>query len=258
MTVPDEAKGRACVFCGGPANSSEHAFPQWLNDLLPADAMTHRRTAAQSGDVKSAWVHSGFDFKVKQVCRQCNNGWMSRLEDSTKELLIPLLTNERTHDITPSEQTRLAIWGYKTAIVLSLVTPADERVVPSEHFEHLYHEGAPPNSTWVWIGGVQSEARGEVRSGWSQPERLVVTLADGTLAPHPAYRLSFSAMALFFQVVHDPGAEGIVRPKELSDVFIRVRPISKGSWPPGRLLTLDALDDMKNGRFLAPGKTPSA
>jgi hypothetical protein len=243
---------RAWLFCGNPANSLEHAFPRWLNKLLPATDLTHRRHEAETLETKSAWRSDGFDFKVRHVCGSCNSGWMNDVEVQTQDLLIPLVLGQRTYGLTHPEQKRLSVWAYKTAIVLALITPPADRFVPVEHYKLLRDTRMPPHDTWIWIAGVATESRGEVRSAWSQPEKLVYTASDGTVDPRHGYRLSFSVMSLMFQVIWEAHGAKLERPRGLSDVFTRIRPISKGHWPPGRLLTLDALDDLHNGRFLEP------
>lgn len=228
---------KRCVFCGGQANSREHVFPAWISKILPGSGnLTHTR----SGEHGSAWTTSGdLDFKVKQVCRTCNNGWLSDLETRTKELLSPLVLGQRTRSLTVPEQKKLAVWAYKTAIVLALMPPSEERFVPLEHYREFRETQTPPDDTWIWLAGLApNSGHGEFRAGWSQPEPLDYSTPDGRPKDRHGYRLSFSVVSLVFQVVWDAYGARLARIGESRDIFTRIRPISKGEWPRRRLLTI--------------------
>jgi hypothetical protein len=131
---------RACLFCGEPANSREHAFPQWLNTLAPlrGRALNTRESGTRG------WLAGGFDHKVRQVCRRCNNGWMSQLEVVSKPLVTELATDERSAPLSVGEQIKLAAWLYKTAIMLALTYAAVDRYVPRDHYRGFFeHRKAP-------------------------------------------------------------------------------------------------------------------
>jgi hypothetical protein len=45
-------------------------------------------------------------------------------------------------------------------------------------------------------------------------------------------------------------AWGAARPREMRDIWTRIRPVSKGEWPPGRWLVVDDLATLAGGRFI--------
>jgi hypothetical protein len=92
------------------------------------------------------------------------------METRVMEIVLTIIRGTRTHALTHREQKRLGIWAYKTAIVLALVTSADERVVPPEHYKHLFDAGVPPDNTWIWIAGVANQSGDEVRAA-TEPTR---------------------------------------------------------------------------------------
>jgi hypothetical protein len=244
---------RDCVFCGGSANSNEHAFPRWLADLVPGEApLTMRR----SGKRPASWESSGLDVRVKQVCRECNNTWMSELETRSRPLVSELATDARTAPLSHAEQITLSAWLYKTAIMLALAYPAEDRFVLPGDYHYFYEHRRPPHGTTIWIAAlVQTEE--ELRIGWTQPERLDFTReADGTAIEPPGYRLSLSVLALLCQIVHDPHGGSFARPREYRDVWTRVMPISKGEWPPGRHIASSEIEDVARGRIFS-GPEPS-
>src|SRR5262245_26970593 len=51
--------------------------------------------------------------RVKNVCRRCNNGWMSVLQEHTKPIIIPLLKGDTTL-LNSDRQNTLATWAAMT------------------------------------------------------------------------------------------------------------------------------------------------
>jgi hypothetical protein len=176
---------------------------------------------------------------------------MSDLEAASRALIVPLVRGERTRPLSTREQIRLSAWGYKTGIMLALAHPQDERHVPPEHYRHFRDTVKPSDGTTIWIGGLIPTLAGgtDFRAGWSKPERLDFWKRDGTLDRH-GYRLSFSIAHLVFQVVFEPYGNKLGRPRTTRDIWTRIRPVSKGEWPPGRWLSVDALEGLAEGRFI--------
>jgi hypothetical protein len=65
-----------------------------MNDLFPGENI-HLRGAR--GQVTQWTTHDEIDWKARVVCGDCNNGWMSDLEnDHAKPVLTPLITGDTT------------------------------------------------------------------------------------------------------------------------------------------------------------------
>ena len=159
--VPD---ARPCVFCNRPmaaagGRTREHAFPSWLLGLLTQgnDArVVHTVTGGKGMPVKRSWTSRRLDGAVKRVCAECNNGWMSELEESVARFLPTMVRgNERTY--YDDGQRRLAAWATKTALMLELANPDFERRRPLEDaFFHAMERTRtePPTRTQVWVGAA--------------------------------------------------------------------------------------------------------
>jgi hypothetical protein len=93
---------------------------------------------AEGDDVQRVWDAQMFSHTVRCVCADCNNGWMSELEDEVKPVLTPLLKNHRT-TLTRDDQILLATWATKTG----LVHQGRDRVtrMPAKHFRYVYGHG---------------------------------------------------------------------------------------------------------------------
>jgi hypothetical protein len=181
---------------------------------------------------------------------------MSELESKCRPLITELATDARTTPLSHAEQIRASAWLYKTAIMLALAYPPEDHYVLADDYHYFYEHRRPPHGTTIWIAAlVQTED--VFRVGWSQPERLDFTRAtDGTPIEPPGYRLSLSVLALICQIVRDPHGGTFERPHEFRDVWARVMPISKGSWPPERRIPSKEIEDVARGRIFS-GPEPS-
>lgn len=81
-----------CLFCDAPADSVEDVWPQWILRTVGPRRLLASRTGAnpESRRVKS------LKLKARIVCTTCNNTWMSRLEQSVKPHLTPMLKPQNT------------------------------------------------------------------------------------------------------------------------------------------------------------------
>jgi hypothetical protein len=76
-------------------------------------------------------------FKLKKICKCCNNGWMSKLEESAKPLILGLIRGLRElNSLSEDERRILARWAGKTAIVESHSVGA-ECPLPGEYLKRM-------------------------------------------------------------------------------------------------------------------------
>lgn len=148
-----------CIFCNGFGLTKEHVFPDWMRTVftrLPTDTHTFydidyvdlptigtvplpsRRTG--QGQVGSK--------KVKVVCRACNNGWLSQLEQNAKPLLTEVL-NGRQRTFSVADQKLLATWIVKTTMTAEFWRPKEIAIKQPEREE--FRLKMEPSSRWqIW------------------------------------------------------------------------------------------------------------
>ena len=109
-----------CVFCGWEGTlTKEHAWPDWIRDVLPAGHVKghsqQHRVAATTGEVTAITpvLHEkAANRKVQVVCqRECNGGWMSDLENTAKPLLVPIILGEAPHPLRAGSDDHLIVGG---------------------------------------------------------------------------------------------------------------------------------------------------
>jgi hypothetical protein len=117
-----------CLFCDSEDTSKEHIFPKWLKpfvDNVTFDSILYANTYEEDfmGCLRSGLVGkrgSSHGYTTRNVCKQCNNTWMSSLEDKVKSILVSedkRLINELTC-IDADRAEILSRWLLKISLLL--------------------------------------------------------------------------------------------------------------------------------------------
>ena len=113
-----------CIFCEG-GTSDEHILAQWLirDCELDSQPIELGVGAEQGGRFEFITEKQPLrKFLLTSICVPCNTGWMSRLENTTKDALTPFLQLEwPLLDAEPLEALvpfcrDLTLWMLKTAV----------------------------------------------------------------------------------------------------------------------------------------------
>ena len=121
-----------CIFCGSGGLTKEHVFADWLRDLFPRDETTTHDfgryewpkgiiTNEPKAAIRQLQGHVG-SRKLRVVCKACNTGWMSALEQRAKPILAPLIVGEVSH-VSPLMQNIVATWATKTMMIAERLAP---------------------------------------------------------------------------------------------------------------------------------------
>jgi hypothetical protein len=90
-------------------------------------------------------------MKARVVCEPCNTGWMSRLQEAAKPILIPLMTGAPI-TLRLKHLKLLSRWIAMTVMTVEFLPPAGNTVITQDERNFVHAgEGAPSN--WrIWIG----------------------------------------------------------------------------------------------------------
>jgi hypothetical protein len=97
---------KLCIFCGQPGGNKEHIVPKWI--LKDLDLHKSKTKLGFGNQLKTGGMdeimepHPLGSFVTDSICANCNNGWMSQLENEVKQLLSPLMV-----DPIPSDERQL-------------------------------------------------------------------------------------------------------------------------------------------------------
>jgi len=119
--LPKDGPERVCAYCGDASArlTREHVWPRWLSFEIGNEREPYAH--AVDGNVTRTWWGPPASLTVKRICATCNNGWMSRCEDSVEPILRPMIRNAAL-SIPVAEQKLLAIWALKTGTACDLAT----------------------------------------------------------------------------------------------------------------------------------------
>jgi hypothetical protein len=110
---------RTCIFCGATADSREHIFADWINELIAATEFYALTVDIEDGQIarsRSYPTKHAAGQRAKIVCKTCNHGWMSKLESEAKLVLSPLILGQAS-TLDMVQQLVAATWAVKTAMV---------------------------------------------------------------------------------------------------------------------------------------------
>lgn len=145
---------RTCAFCPHSVKmSAEHVFPQWMRPLFTDNGIMRFETAQSQWQVRNAPI----DWKAKVVCENCNNTWMSRVEDEHgNPILTPLIEGDKVVSIDQAAARSIAIWAFKTAVVMDHAQKLFNRAYFSSAERNAFRKTLTiPNDSVVWVGMFQ-------------------------------------------------------------------------------------------------------
>lgn len=231
-----------CAFCTNKANSGEHVFADWSQKYVPHTMINHRfsqrlyhvdrideKIRHVSGDPRSR--------KVKFVCRDCNTGWMSRLQNAAKQYAVPLILGQKA-TLDTDAQRALSGWIAMSALAAEFIDRNNLISTPSD-CAYLKGRWTAPIHWSIWIGDYDDAV------GFSHHWRCLWEVYDGTDGPEPrastkanihtlSYRLGRLFVHVFASAEHPTFVMGKTMPIELGGKLLQLWPIQQErmDWPP--------------------------
>jgi len=223
-----------CVFCSYPKTTNEHVFPQWVLDVLPGEGrVVHRWEAPPRSDGESReWTADVITFTANVVCsKNCNSGWMSRLETDARPYLEPMIQG-RGRTLYGRGRELVAFWALKTAMMIDFAQEETNRSVPLDDYPALYAAQTVLPSTFVWLAGSDFGA-----GALAQHRTLDIRSGDHHAA---GYGATVNVGHLVIQVIRADlgGGRAIDIVGRLGPALQRLWPAPRPViWPPKVLLT---------------------
>lgn len=198
-----EGLGRKCIFCEGEPVTREHLWPQWLAEVVPADAAIECSHTWQRGTSEpTEFAQRPFQLTVRAVCENCNGGWMSAIENETKHLASGMIQG-RARVLHKEGQRTLAVWAALKAMMFACTAP--ELPLRRGLFSRMLEDpGEPPPRTYVWV----ARADGENPAFWSA-SGLVAGEEEASGAYPPLYISTLSVNHLVVQALFNNGEEDL-------------------------------------------------
>lgn len=138
---------RQCLFCDNSADTKEHLWPDWILRILKG-ARPIRQVLGKSPPNE---FHG--DVRIRCVCRGCNGGWMSSLEETVKPFLSQLI-HGASLALDARQQELTSIWALKVAMVLETVNTTTARCYARNECEQLRVNSLIPERSMIWLGRI--------------------------------------------------------------------------------------------------------
>jgi hypothetical protein len=159
-----------CLFCGRAwkpgvvTKSREHVLGQWMLRLEENHPLEQRSYSAgfdfdeSAGELVEVRPEIVFrksallTLKTREVCEDCNIGWMSDLEEAVKPIILQLLWSAKTGMaiVLDAETAQmLARWAQKTALTYELTSDAPH--VGNAALGQRLREGKLLRGSMVWV-----------------------------------------------------------------------------------------------------------
>jgi hypothetical protein len=180
---------RECAFCSHVGKlTNEHVISQWLAKLFPGKITSRRKVA----DEMVENIGNAIDYKAKTVCKACNEGWMSALENErAKPVLTPLVIGKQNIPITPEDAHSIALFAFSKAVVIDTSARHREQFFPRS-VRHAFrkHQRIPGFVNMYFCPFAGNRPNGRVRAIYSEGkftngqsfEMYVCTFAFGHFA----------------------------------------------------------------------------
>jgi hypothetical protein len=266
--LPRKPPGR-CIFCDRLGVTKEHMWADWLRNYIPRELTGHstafekvhlRRSESsvrrQTGDPHSR--------RIKCVCRECNNGWMSQLQEKAKPYLVPMLKGDHV-TLHRNGQTTLAAWITMMVMVAEHLNEEMVAISLTERQWFKVNQRAP--SHWrIWIGRHAAVGHPLFTHNIVSMvhEKEIERLGpEGSVPSNTQTSTILLGKHLLIHVMSSPVARSIIRrwrlPAKLAPGLPQIWRIVSGSvvWPPTAGTFLDtAIDEVaqeffRKGDFLA-------
>lgn len=205
---------RTCIFCHKNASTIEDAWPQWLMKRFPASSNS-LMDAERGGQKLGSWHMAKPGLPVKWLCATCNHGWMSSLENEAKPVLESIL-DDKLKDIGASNQSTLALWAVKTAMVLACINPRRTWFYSDDERQLMRATQSPPPRTSVWIAKCINQP-----NIYSAAKDLRTTPDDGGIC---AYLTTMAFGSLAFQIV------SLKTPATIPENITLTYDVTEGPW----------------------------
>lgn len=107
-----------CVFCGSTDMSEEHLIADWVHRAFARKRKPDNDFAGTFVGRDALRVEPvASTLTARVVCRDCNNGWLSGIDNAAAQVLRPLVRGERDVELGRAAQGAVAAWICKTAVV---------------------------------------------------------------------------------------------------------------------------------------------
>ena len=150
-----------CAFCLKPAKMSrEHVWSAWVEKLYSSPHQHFSLRALTANKSNRHWKSRSIDLTSKVVCEDCNNTWMSDLEEShAKPAMADMIQHGGSVCLLPSGVNSIAAFAFKTSVVADHNRPRDTPFFSHAARKKFSQSLQIPDGVQIWLASFESEYR---------------------------------------------------------------------------------------------------
>lgn len=152
--------------CDATGVTKAHVFAKSWTSLFdePNDTreheVVHHYTDPVTGIKRELKRAKTFALISRNVCADCNSGWLRKLEERVRPLMAAFAANTPI-ELEAGEQADLALWAAVAALIAMSLDPEGAVFADPELAREIFCERRPPASMGIWLG---ANSHGEM--GW--------------------------------------------------------------------------------------------
>jgi hypothetical protein len=225
---------RTCIFCDSPVNSKEDAWPLWLIRRL-GNSEKGIVEGQRGRQAPRSWRAGKYPLRTGNVCKNCNNGWMSDLENRVRPIMERFFLDQKV-SLDQHDQATLAIWTCKNAMVYETLRHKSAWFFTSQEHESFRESFHLPLHTSIWIAKsveftglfcTASDLNGTATESLDQVKAYVNTMAFGPIA------IQILNAKMSKPIHQNVTISGNLQPGPLDQTTIQIWPVNTNmvSWP---------------------------
>jgi hypothetical protein len=154
-------KQTECIFCNKTREKAkEHIWPRWLQLNLYGDTKSQfdgMHISSNQISVLDKRQQTGETLIFGRICKICNNGWMSDLEEDFKPIFHKLIDDYKNITrLSKSERKTISCWSLKTAMMINAGSNY-RQIIPIEYYNLFYLNQQIPKDIKIDIAFIKSD-----------------------------------------------------------------------------------------------------
>ncbi|MDC5430781.1 hypothetical protein NRA51_12590 [Acinetobacter baumannii] len=152
-----------CIYCNchlnGSNKSQEHVIPQWIIKKLGIEKNQHEFVPI-SENLEEFEHRTPITNKLTHsICNTCNNGWLSHIDESCKNVLSKLITGTNVPPLDlKNNYEKICTLIYKIFLNLFATAPKSFKNKKLYAFHNFFIEKKPPSNVFLFLSNIRNNS----------------------------------------------------------------------------------------------------
>jgi hypothetical protein len=152
-----------CIYCGkeitGQSKTNEHVIPQWIIKYLESEKIPTGVVLVNNRKEIFPPRNSVAMTMTHKICNDCNNGWLSKIDNSCKEILTDFINANHFKKLTSKEYSKedienLYILIYK--IFLNFMATSPFKIDKIPFYKAFFEKHLTPSDVVLFYSSIST------------------------------------------------------------------------------------------------------